>query len=179
MDLFYTDWKTTLELTILHIIRTSFIQKNECLSNKNDITNFMPSTSMFGHLKSRLKPKCQNHFTHFSFEQIQIWKKSFGEWKLKKQNIFVSLLSTYSLYSSKIPQFVIKGNISLSLSSKEMDFFNPRSHLDSTVVTYVHLRGICVFPRPLYQGSPLSLPLTFTCPPLFELHGAIRHNGAV
>ena len=31
-------------------------------------------------------------------------------------------------------------------------------------VFYVHSRGIWVFLPPFYQGSPLSLPLTFTCP---------------
>ena len=32
----------------------------------------------------------------------------------------------------------------------------------------LYLRGNCVFPPPLYQGSPLSLPLTFTCPHHFR-----------
>ena len=39
-------------------------------------------------------------------------------------------------------------------------FFSSKMFL----LLYVHSRGIWFFLPPFYQGSPLSLPLTFTCP---------------
>ena len=48
-------------------------------------------------------------------------------------------------------------SVCLVKSSKELGF----------LLLYVHSRGKWFFPPLFYQGSPLSLSLTFTCPPYF------------
>ena len=47
------------------------------------------------------------------------------------------------------------------------------------ILLYVHLRGICVFPLPSPKIAPSLSHSPLPVLSIFELHGAIRHNGAV
>ena len=61
-------------------------------------------------------------------------------------------------------------SVCLVKSSKELGF----------LLLYVHSRGKWFFPPLFYQGSPLSLsPSPLPVLPIFELHGLIRHRGAI
>ena len=75
---------------------------------------------------------------------------------LVKSPLLMLLVKTRSIFE---PEWC---KTDLDLSSTELGFFNPT------------LRHTCLFERgkffhlpPFYQDSPLSLPLTFTCPPCF------------
>ena len=119
----------------------------------------------------------------------QAWsqlKQEFQKIVLEFSHLRILSLSTDIFFSFSVHNVVFIGNCP-ALSHRymipslyyEQQYDSSKKEEEEKEISNVHSRGICVFPPPFYQGSPSLSHSPLPVLPIFELHGQIRHNGAV